>query len=424
MPSPSFTRTTWVNDSEPDITAEQLNRAEGGIEDAHERLDVHDTTLGAHATRLTTLEGGAPGGSGALDWVNAATEGAVGNDATDNTGVLQAILDDFRDNGGGVLYLPGGPETIYRTNALWIPSNTKILGRGCGIRLTGKSAAARHDTGEPEAIYATSLYAAPQTQNIGAGTTFTDPHDITLEGFTLYPHIGGTKDVNGVPTGALAGIAFSGVHYGTIRDVTVEYGSSEEAIQIGARAARFSEHILVEDVRVPSGGRRNGASVDSCRFVVFRRVLIEGTTQDSPSDAFPPGYGIDVEPPNIAGGVEYLRFEDCVIRSNAKAGLGLNLSANALVSPVKDIVVERCIIDNNGDSGILFAGGAASGHTPWVCRVIGNRVIGNNGNSVGGSTNAALILQQNDLRPTGAFSAVGVTGYDAGRSTIGPNILS
>lgn len=35
----SFTRTYWVDNSEPDVTADQLNRIEQGIVDAHSKAD-------------------------------------------------------------------------------------------------------------------------------------------------------------------------------------------------------------------------------------------------------------------------------------------------------------------------------------------------------------------------------------------------
>lgn len=51
MASSAYTPTTWIDDAAPPISAANLNHMEGGIEDAHERLDV----INASGAALKTL---------------------------------------------------------------------------------------------------------------------------------------------------------------------------------------------------------------------------------------------------------------------------------------------------------------------------------------------------------------------------------
>ena len=50
----AYVKTTWVNDSPPDINAENLNKMEQGIYDAHQSIDVNVGSLAPAETSPTT----------------------------------------------------------------------------------------------------------------------------------------------------------------------------------------------------------------------------------------------------------------------------------------------------------------------------------------------------------------------------------
>lgn len=83
-----------------------------------------------------------------LRWYNVRDYGAVGDGSTDDTAAIQAALNDCRSNGGGTVYFPPTPTSVYMVNtanrtggfannfcALMYSPNTTITGPGVTIRL-------------------------------------------------------------------------------------------------------------------------------------------------------------------------------------------------------------------------------------------------------------------------------------------------
>jgi hypothetical protein len=94
----AFTKTAWVNDSDPAITAAQLNRIEAGIWAALSEYDVRDY-------------------------------GASLNDSTNDASAVQAAVTAASSNGGGRVIVPGR-ALIGAVSTLTIPSNVIVSGTG------------------------------------------------------------------------------------------------------------------------------------------------------------------------------------------------------------------------------------------------------------------------------------------------------
>jgi hypothetical protein len=290
---------------------------------------------------------------------------------------------------------------------------------------------ARHNTGEPEDIYAAAgLMISPQTQNVGS-ETFTTPRDILIEGLRIIPQ------QNATASEAPYGIEILGGQMIVIRDVTISGGASNEAVHVLSRNSGINEHLVFERVRVPDGARRNGMAFTNVRHLTLVDVSIASVSADSPADQFPPGMGIDFEPNNAADVFEHIRLSRVMVRQSAASGVGLNFTGwwSGMPASVKDVEIESCTIIDNGQAsslpgggshygGVYFSGGTNAGAGASSIRLRGNYIRGNlRGDSLHGSTNLVLIVTANDLVPAPTRAAIGVS-YDTSRSIVANNLLT
>lgn len=138
-----FTPETWVNDTTtgPFLEADELNRIETGINDAHEALTAEEAAriaadaLKADQTALDAEATARAAADTALDTrldqliLNVKTDfNAAGDGTADDTAEIQAALDAANTAGGGIVFLPRGTYLVSAT--LTLKSNTVVQGIG------------------------------------------------------------------------------------------------------------------------------------------------------------------------------------------------------------------------------------------------------------------------------------------------------
>lgn len=76
----------------------------------------------------------------AAGWIDVRKFGAVGDSTTDNAAAIRAALKYVHNAGGGVLFFPGGPETIYGIkDTLHVYSNTTLTSDGAWVKRLSSS---------------------------------------------------------------------------------------------------------------------------------------------------------------------------------------------------------------------------------------------------------------------------------------------
>lgn len=332
----TFDPTTWVNEQPPDITAEQLNRIEQGIVDAHE-LAADAAADASQAAAVATA--GSSGGAlhyarvdnphqtssiqvGARHSKNAAHRGALGDDAFDNTTVLQSLLDEIRTAGKGELYLPGDANKVYRTKGLYVPSNCRIVSDGAAIRITGSSPTFRHQAG-PDPVYSSGLYCNRQSV---LGETAA-PENILIEGLRLID----------------CPIDFAGVLGGRVQDCQFEeVASLYYAIAVGERSSNrsYSEEIYLLRNRILAG-RRNGIELTAARHVWVLDNRITDVDAATVSETAP-ACGIELEANVVSDPLSHVTIRGNNIRGCAGSGIGVVMSdqADAALTEADHIVID------------------------------------------------------------------------------------
>lgn len=208
-----------------------------------------------------------PVGSMRVPVVNAKAAGAKGDGKTDDTEVLQGLIDSLNQTGGGTIYIPAGNYKIDTKKALWLKSHVDVVMPDSTAQLT----AFPSDTTR---FYILMIASA---------------EDIKIKGGKIkgerFEHIG-TKGEWGM------GIAIYASHHITI-DGTIVADCWGDGIVAGAqtkyKAPGKSTNINIKNV-ISHNNRRQGLSigkvdgflVDSCKF------LYTGGTK--------PMGGIDIEP--------------------------------------------------------------------------------------------------------------------------------
>lgn len=398
-----YVKTVWIDDTEPDIDAVHLNHLETGVDTAHQEIDAvavdADAALSSatsavnavnsHAARTDNPHAVTARQAGGRHHKNAVKEGAVGNDSTDNTNVLQGILDALRNAGGGELYLPYDPangHTIYRTKTLHVYSNTRIVSEGATLKAI--------NYGDPRAgvpgdySYPYGLLSLRDQPNAGYASK---PSGITVEGVKL--------DANTVAVGTdgIRGI-FCYADDVRIRDVEVlQSGRSTDCIEIGGTATR----VWVERCKL-LGARRNCVSVVSGRYVWILDSDIGLCEATAIGGNASPGCGIDVE---SEGPLSHIHICRNVIHDNGGAGIGYIFSlANAYAPEATGMLAEGNEIIGNGNLSLPF--GTKGGI--WVAK----------GQSDG---NGTLRIVGNDIR--GTIRGAGLQGYDPAVDNVTQDIV-
>lgn len=365
MPSPFYTRTNWVNDASPDIDATNLNKIENGIEDAHERIDPMasqvsqassnaasaNATVQNHVGNTNNPHNVTIRQVGGRHHKNAAHRGAVGNDSTDNTAILQALLDELHQAGGGELYIPG--PGIYRTRTLYVPGNTRVVTDGAKIRCTGLTSDIRRWSGDGDPIGAPGVFTV-----IGWGGPWGNVGQdrVLIEGFEIL-----TTSPN--PFGLyLAGDDI------VVRDCWVR-GNFYECWYVTDRGkwGEVPQRITIERVEA-TGGQRNGAAIVAGRYIHVRDSLFfnSGTSPVVSSLATPgeyppnwvPACGLDIE--TFGSRCSHIWIEGNSFIDTHGAGLGLIFGNNTTVDDGGQVFVNRNIFRGCSRGQYAVPGGAGT----------------------------------------------------------------
>ena len=388
----TYVQTEWVDDSAPDIDADHLNKIEQGVYDAHvgfaaaqESADAASSdaasavsTVNGHVASVSNPHATTAKQVGARHHKNAKKRGAVGNGSTDDTAILQLLLDEIRDAGGGELYLPNDGNTIYRTRGLWVPANCRIVSDGADVYFWD-AGDPRDESPDGDLRCALGFHAAFQRPNRG-GASFT-PSNVVIEGLVidcansgfqnstaLFPTNNyytyweanpfgadpNRKPSNVYPASSLRGLVpvnLAGDEM-TLRDVKI-IGTGYDAIQLSGN------RITLERVNITTGARRNNVSVFSGTELEFYKLLANNCLAAIPTartvnsswvfNEPAPGCGVEIEPFATVN-LEAVRFRDCTMKGNGGAGIGVVLDEGG-TSTIDGLVIDGCYLAGNGASG-------------------------------------------------------------------------
>jgi hypothetical protein len=317
--------TTWVDDSAPDIDAFHLNKMEQGIKDAHTSADANTAAVSALGGRVSTLEAG-----GAVSYrrftKDAIALGARGDNATDNTTVLQGALDAIRDQGYGELYLPGAPGTVYRSKGLWATSGCRVVSDpGVILKITAPSGVAgqaadghwsipvsgdlRTTSWDGDLVPSDGLFVCTQTRLGYTGLC----HDVKIENLTIDSGtivcwaVQGLKLINVGRINGFFGYAFNGFKNG-------QQGFGEIPGNGG-----YCGDVLVDGGFVKNVGR-NGYELSSVRRITIKGALIDGILGND-GGSQDPGAGIENELENVDAWGFDINLDGNTIRNCAGAGI-------------------------------------------------------------------------------------------------------
>lgn len=344
-----------------------------------------------------------------------ATINALANGTTDNTAVLQTLLDEIRDAGGGELYLPGDSGNVYASKGLWVPSNCRIISEGAVIKSLGLGPR-RNGSPDGDPIYADMLMLCRQA-DLGFTAVV---QGVTIEGVSLDP--GTRKDVMGI------GVFANSVR---IRDLEIKAGAYD-GIYVGERASgqSYPTEIWVQRVKVQNA-QRNNISIVSGVAIWIEDSILAGCTGVVQNPSMPgeqaPGCGIELEPNALSSTLSTIFIARNRIYSNAGAGIGLAITHNGDIASAGDFnLLDNVVFDNGklpqtGDTsgvgttgGVYLVGGQSGGGALWKIRgnSIKSQARGAGITTLRGATanngltplNAKLIITENDLRsnPGGA----------------------
>lgn len=384
----TYTKTEWVNNAAPDIDDVHLNKIEQGIYDAHLGVvaasDLATSAKSDAASSVATVNGHVGSVSnphqttakqvGARHHKNAIKRGCVANNSFDCTTILQQLLDEIRDAGGGELYLPNDGNSVYRTRGLWVPANCRVVSDGAKVAFYD-GGAVRGESPDGDLISALGFWAASQFPARGAAVI--GCNKVLIEGMTIDAAASGyqsftalmptdpfvqyweanpwsgdpnRKPSNVYPASSLRGLVpiwLAGDEM-TVRDVTMT-GTPYDAIQISGNK------ITLERVTIASS-RRNNISVFGGSELEFYKMISSGCLAIIPLARtvnsswtfreYAPGCGIEIEPFGSAQ-MQAIRFRDCTMVDNGGAAIGADLNEGG-TSSVNGLVIDGCYLAGNG----------------------------------------------------------------------------
>jgi hypothetical protein len=467
----TYVKTEWVNDSVPDIDAEHLNKIEQGILDAHlgfqAATDIAGQAKSDAVSALSSVNGHIASQSnphlttakqvGARHHKNAIKRGCVANGVFDCTAILQALLDELRDAGGGELYLPNDGGAVYRTRGLWVPSNCRIVSEFAKVVFYDGGAIRDHSP-DYDLIAATGFRLSQQ--RFFDGTVVANTGRCIIEGLTISvsgdgfqslaalnpgdPYVtyyeanpfagqAARKPSNNYAANAGAGLVAVNVACDdvTLRDINIS-GPGYDLMQIGGNLIRL-ERMVVD------GGRRNCVTIWSGTEMEFFASTFKNCAADIPKQQhldgttwtigvglpdgyeYAPGCGVEIEPFGGAQTTERVRFRDCSFTGNGGAGLGIDVQETSPGSTVNALVVDGCYLGGNGVSGsgstvlhgAMEVRGGSSSHAIFVA----NSSLISSVRGYGLKADAAsvkVVASGNDLRWNAGGAWVGASIVDAG----------
>lgn len=281
--------------------------------------------------------------------------GARGDGVNDDTGAIQAAIDELGQSGGAV-ELPPGRYLIDALRSVRLRSHV-------------------------------DLHMSPDTRLVAKPNSATRAYVVLMEGVDDAGIYGGgiigERDTHLGMTGEWGhGVMIRGSSHVSVRDVVISQCWGD-GISIGAagkgEGSTPSSDILIANV-VCRGNRRQGLTIGRSRRV---RVI---DSEFSDTHGTKPEYGIDIEP-DRPGRADDISIERCILRGNLGGGI-------QVFHPVSNVSISECTIDGNGvgiqlvaaDAGVitgntikanLHAGVALGGATSGY-RVENNRFSGNN----------------------------------------------
>lgn len=408
-----YVPTDWVNDSSPDIDADHLNHLEDGVEAAttgvngaldeakmaqadansfKQLLDQHIANMSnphnvtAAQVGVSSPGGGGGGGGVGIDIV---ARGARGDDAFDNTAVIQACLDEIRNAGGGTLFIPAGRTggNTFRTRCLWVPSNCRIISEGALLKNIGWALDARYSSWDGDQIAAQGLFTVQPQTKYGFNAL---PQRISFEGLFM-------EVVSSRPDGILTYGFDIGGNYINIDRCHV-YGDPKDDINIGERRGQNLNFIWITKSFLHHA-RRNNISIEGAdiRYIWIQDCWI-GYCSGVPTPVGggqldnSPGAGIDIEQPSGGpGNLSHIWIQNNWITNCA----GPAVACAFHIQPSDSL--ENLVIE-------------------------GNRISDNSGNPQGGAFGGIYLIggrTQDDIRITnnhidGTRSGAGIQGADGG----------
>jgi len=252
-------------------------------------------------------------------WLNVRSYGALGDGLTDNTDVVQHLVDLASSRGGGTVYFPPG---VYLQGAVRLKSNVTVwIDRGAEVRgnasrLTSGEAVFRDSHGKP---FGPALFMADSALNV------------CLRG-------GGVIDGQG------------------FKDIYPPRGPKPRPLLLLFRACK---NVLVENLTL----RNSAAWVQD--YILCSDVRIRGVTVRSFSNANNDGLDID--------GSQRVLVTECNINSEDDAIVLKSLSTQ----PCRDVVISNCVISGL-KSAIKFGTESLGGFenvTITNCAIYGTRGI-------------------------------------------------
>lgn len=296
------------------------------------------------------------------DALNVRWFGAIGDGSTDDTAVIQQVLDAVPANGGTV-FIPNGEYLINSLVALKPNSNTNLLLA-------------------PGAV----LKAIPNAASLYHIINIVNKDHVTVQGGTIagdrYGHLAATGE-HGM------GISIRSSRNVTIRDTVIKdcWG---DGIYIGIVSA--STRIQCENINIVNvtceNNRRQGMSVTACVGGLALGSRFNQTKGVEPQS------GIDIEP-NEGDVVQNFTVLNCVCNDNQGSGIAIygttddNARGNILEGNTCDrnlrgiqvrgasqnkVLYNHC--SGNTDMGIRIAGNTRSGKNQYN-QIIGNTVLDN-----------------------------------------------
>ena len=257
-----------------------------------------------------------------------------GFDANDATACLQASLDS-----GAWLILVPAMDTPWIVQPLKVRSGTTLIFEE-GVEIVSKKGSFQR---EDDALLALNKV-----------------EDVTLYGYgaRLVMHKSDYRRPPYERSEWRHAIEMYGCARVTLLGLSAE-SSGGDGVYLGSGDRRFNEGIVLRDLALRDHYRQ-GISVISAVDLLIENVEISSTEGTLPSS------GIDFEPNYAEESIVGCVLRDCVIHSNAGAGISILLHAFDDSSPDVDIRIENCFVSNNLFSLLVFGARKAHGRVEFV----------------------------------------------------------
>jgi hypothetical protein len=226
---------------------------------------------------------------------------------------LVALLNTAANLGVPVVLSP--LSTVFTTQQITIPSNTRLNGNGATITC-----------GITSSIY-TPTIGILNVSNVIIENLIVNGRKANYAADSEFQHCIGMRTSTDI----------------LIRNCTLTYAAGDGIEIAGDNVSTWSERITLNDVNCLYNNR-NGLSVIACKTL---RVLHGSYSSNSGTL---PMAGIDVEPNNLADPIQDVAFTDVLMEKNGESGFEVNLRPGHTALQ-EGIRVTSCAMRNNGSDG-------------------------------------------------------------------------